>query len=284
MQIQTCPTYEYDENLPNRQMMMMSSFASTSPPTPVYIQHPISKLDTLAGIAIKYGVEVADIRKVNGLVTDMQMFALKTLHIPLNGKHPQPSSTGDEHKHCYSCRQDDTENSPADNTSYELFESFQPLRRKSSEHKLSSVRRSLPGHYGAKPKMKKCASEIFSMVEYEKRSLKYSENGSFYKNSPMSGKTLGHHRNALSLATDSHERSDIMAGVAHRKSNLDKRNATLIRRNHKSEVNLQRIPELLLKQDSSSNGGFSTRSANGLAQRQKSSSRLSLSSYSKQVV
>ncbi|WVZ02095.1 hypothetical protein V8G54_022901 [Vigna mungo] len=305
MQIQTCPTYEYDENLPKRQMMMMPSLAS-SPPTPVYIQHPISKLDTLAGIAIKYGVEVlffsfmrklhqyvakrlmhisidfgcnkliivADIRKVNGLVTDMQMFALKTLHIPLNGKHPQPSSTG----------QDETENSPADNTSYELFESFQPLRRKSSDHKLSSVRRSLPGHYGAKPKMKKCASEIFSMVEYEKRSFKYSENGSFNQNSPMSGKTLGHHRNALSLATDSHERSDIMAGVADRKSNLNKRNATLIRRNHKSEVNLQRIPELLLKQDNSSNGGFSTRSANGLAQRQKSSSRLALTSYSKQVV
>jgi len=58
MQIQTRPKYEYDENLPNRQMMMVSSFASTSPPTPVYIQHPISKFDTLAGIAIKYGVEV----------------------------------------------------------------------------------------------------------------------------------------------------------------------------------------------------------------------------------
>jgi len=39
-------------------------------------------------------LKVADIRKLNGLVTDMQMFALKTLHIPLNGKHPQPSSTG----------------------------------------------------------------------------------------------------------------------------------------------------------------------------------------------
>ncbi|GAY46896.1 hypothetical protein CUMW_100490 [Citrus unshiu] len=52
------------------------------------IEHQVSKLDTLAGIAIKYGVDVADIRKLNGLSTDLQMFALKTLQIPLPGKHP----------------------------------------------------------------------------------------------------------------------------------------------------------------------------------------------------
>jgi len=75
-----------------------------------------------------------------------------------------------------------------------------------------------------------------------------------------------------------------MGGVAARKSDLYKRNVTLIRRNHKSEVNLQRIPELLLKQDNSSNGGFSTRSANGLAQRQKSANRIAFTPCSKQVV
>ncbi|GAY46897.1 hypothetical protein CUMW_100490 [Citrus unshiu] len=32
--------------------------------------------------------QVADIRKLNGLSTDLQMFALKTLQIPLPGKHP----------------------------------------------------------------------------------------------------------------------------------------------------------------------------------------------------
>lgn len=81
MQIQTCPTYEYDENLPNRQMMMMPSLASTSPPTPAYIQHPISKLDTLAGIAIKYGVEVlffSFIRKLH------QYVAKRLMHISID--------------------------------------------------------------------------------------------------------------------------------------------------------------------------------------------------------
>ena len=31
---------------------------------------------------------MADIKRLNGLVTDLQMFALKTLKIPLPGKHP----------------------------------------------------------------------------------------------------------------------------------------------------------------------------------------------------
>ncbi|CAK9208777.1 unnamed protein product [Sphagnum troendelagicum] len=52
-----------------------------------YMEHTVSKLDTLAGVAIKYGVEVADIKRLNALTTDYQMYALKTLRIPLQGKH-----------------------------------------------------------------------------------------------------------------------------------------------------------------------------------------------------
>ena len=32
--------------------------------------------------------QVADVKKMNGLVTDLQMFALKSLQIPLPGRHP----------------------------------------------------------------------------------------------------------------------------------------------------------------------------------------------------
>ncbi|CAM6121725.1 unnamed protein product [Calypogeia fissa] len=39
-----------------------------------YIEHPVSRFDTWAGVAIKYGVEVGDIKRMNGLVTDLQMF------------------------------------------------------------------------------------------------------------------------------------------------------------------------------------------------------------------
>ncbi|GAU41817.1 hypothetical protein TSUD_299830 [Trifolium subterraneum] len=60
-----------------------------------YIEHHVSKFDTLAGVAIKYGVEVADVKRMNGLATDLQMFALQTLRIPLPGRHP-PSPVPDE--------------------------------------------------------------------------------------------------------------------------------------------------------------------------------------------
>ncbi|EPS64056.1 hypothetical protein M569_10725 [Genlisea aurea] len=57
------------------------------------ILHPVSWFDTLAGVAVRYGVEVADIKKLNGLSTDFQMFALNTLQIPLSGSHPPSHST-----------------------------------------------------------------------------------------------------------------------------------------------------------------------------------------------
>ncbi|GJM97365.1 hypothetical protein PR202_ga14287 [Eleusine coracana subsp. coracana] len=65
----------------------------SSPPSSSddYLEHEVSRMDTLAGIAIKYGVEISDIKRANGFVSDSQMFAHKTLLIPLPGK-PIPSS------------------------------------------------------------------------------------------------------------------------------------------------------------------------------------------------
>lgn len=53
-----------------------------------HIIHGICKTDSLAGLAIKYGVEVMDIKRTNRLIDDRQMFAQKTLRIPLPGPHP----------------------------------------------------------------------------------------------------------------------------------------------------------------------------------------------------
>ncbi|CAN6206583.1 unnamed protein product [Urochloa humidicola] len=66
---------------------------SPPPPPPDHncLEHEVSRMDTLAGIAIKYGVEISDIKRANSLVTDSQMFALKTLLIPLPGR-PLPAS------------------------------------------------------------------------------------------------------------------------------------------------------------------------------------------------
>ena len=43
-------------------------------------------------------IQVSDIKRMNGLATDLQMFALKTLKIPLPGRHPpsSPPSPPDE--------------------------------------------------------------------------------------------------------------------------------------------------------------------------------------------
>lgn len=56
-----------------------------------FLEHEVSRMDTLAGIAIKYGVEISDIKRANGLVSDSQMYAHKALLIPLPGR-PMPSS------------------------------------------------------------------------------------------------------------------------------------------------------------------------------------------------
>lgn len=100
----------------------------------------------------------------------------------------------------------------------------------------------------------------------------------------MSPQNLSRHKKSHSLANGTLD--DIMAAREARKSDSDKWNGTLIRRSYKSEAKLQRIPELLLKQDNNCNGGFSfsPRSANGLAQRQKSGSRIALTAYSNHVV
>ncbi|DBA83999.1 hypothetical protein WJX77_002401 [Trebouxia sp. C0004] len=44
--------------------------------------HKVTKLDTLAGIAVKYNVSVADIKRANGLLSDTAMFAKDYLLIP----------------------------------------------------------------------------------------------------------------------------------------------------------------------------------------------------------
>uniref|UniRef100_A0A0A9GW47 LysM domain-containing protein n=1 Tax=Arundo donax TaxID=35708 RepID=A0A0A9GW47_ARUDO len=60
--------------------------SSCCPADDDYLEHEVSRMDTLAGIAIKYGVEISDIKRANSLVTDSQMFAHKTLLIPLPGR------------------------------------------------------------------------------------------------------------------------------------------------------------------------------------------------------
>ncbi|CAK9278649.1 unnamed protein product [Sphagnum jensenii] len=75
-----------------------TSNSSSSSSSIGYMEHTASKLNTLSRVAIKYGVEVIDIKRLIALTTDFQMYALKTLWIPLQGKH-SPSTAA--HKNSY---------------------------------------------------------------------------------------------------------------------------------------------------------------------------------------
>ena len=54
-----------------------------SPSEPAFRMHRVSSLDSLAGLAIKYGVTIIDIQRANGgALTDQTMFARSTVRIP----------------------------------------------------------------------------------------------------------------------------------------------------------------------------------------------------------
>ncbi|KAH1098680.1 hypothetical protein J1N35_015601 [Gossypium stocksii] len=251
------------------------SLPSSSLPSAGFIEHPVSRFDTLAGVAIKYGVEVADIKKMNGLVTDLQMFALKTLQIPLPGRHP-PSpclSNGSETPGQSSANQ-----SPGPNLPSDLRGSFQSLRLKTPPRRVSPAMSSLQGYYGLKPSEKSVASEGFEMAVYRKGEGNYLEDGPSLKLSSASDPPLKLHRKCRSVTNGFYdENGEIAADIisaAEVKDDPDKSNDKLIRRRQKSEADFNpRAPEKILKEDNTSNGGFSTITAKGLAQRSKAATR-----------
>ncbi|KAF1885008.1 hypothetical protein Lal_00028897 [Lupinus albus] len=256
-----------------------SSSSSSSPPsTHGYIEHTISKLDTLAGIAIKYGLEVVDIKKMNSLITDHQMFALKTLRIPLHGRHPPSPSLSNGYVYLYGIKEialnsqyhklsltlrlrcGKLDKSLHDDTCREPFESFLSPKMKSSGQKLSPVT------------MKKSIS-VFEMTMYRKRASNSSENGS---HSPTSARTLSHHQKCRSMA------SGIFKDILESSNDVEAREDESDKWNDTFDNNIKDAPEKLLAlQENNTSGRFSSsRTRKSLALRQKSGSRTALSTDS----
>ncbi|KAL4010348.1 hypothetical protein IC575_030199 [Cucumis melo] len=267
----------YGENTPDGRSSGKTSQVSSSSSN--CIVHPVSKFDTLAGVAIKYGVEVADIKKMNGLVTDFQMFALKSLQIPLPGRHP-PSPCLLEGLNTPG--QSSSETTPS-RLSSEFFESFQSLKLKSSHQRVSPAMSSLQGYYGLKPSDQKNRTVGLEMALYRKGASHYLEDV------PVSG--TSHH---LDLLTHHHKKSkSLVNGCLGEKGEVSdlqsieagdgdsKLSDKLIRRRQKSVADFSNSPELLLRDENSSGGsnGFSSSGGKGLlAQRPKTSSRTNLAS------
>ncbi|CAA7026996.1 unnamed protein product [Microthlaspi erraticum] len=254
-------------------------FHGSSSPERGYIEHRVSKFDTLAGIAIKYGVEVADVKKMNGLITDLQMFALKSLQIPLPGRHPpSPCLSNGSLNHGEGCSCHELESPNHDN--HDVFDSFQSLRLKSSEKKVSPAMYSLQGYYGLKP-ANRTVSEggCFEMGTYNTETSHHhlSSNGDsqYLRPFPSTNAPLNHHRKSRSLVNALlEELNQSPDNNTPEEPNSDK----FRRRRQKSEADFtSRTPELLLKEENgSSNGGFLSIAGKGLALRSKASSRTNL--------
>ncbi|KAJ0966930.1 hypothetical protein J5N97_023847 [Dioscorea zingiberensis] len=172
------------------------SVLSTSSSSPVsgvnFIEHRVSKMDTLAGVAIKYGVEVADIKRMNGLVTDLQMYALKTLQIPLPGRHPpspivmdDSASNGVQTPHQHNM---------------DILDSFQSLKLKPPSHrKVSAAMSTLQGYYNLTPSRKGQHAEGTEMAVYKTGRALFLEDDPLPKESPASDPLMNHHRKTRSI-------------------------------------------------------------------------------------
>ncbi|XP_043716490.1 uncharacterized protein LOC122664643 [Telopea speciosissima] len=250
-----------------------SSTSSTSVGGVNYIEHHVSKFDTLAGVAIKYGVEVADIKRMNNLVTDLQMFALKSLQIPLPGRHPPSTSLANGSA---TPVQKNTGQTPSRRHS-DVLESIQALRLKSAQHKVSPAMNTLQGYYGLKHSSNNSEAET-EMAVYKTDRARYLED-ELPKSSPFSDPFPGRHRKSRSLVNgffpENGELSDV-PNVGAGDHEVYRSNDKYVRRRQKAENNSPRTPEMLLKEDTSGGSGFSTTSGRGLALRPKSASRTNL--------
>ncbi|VFQ66783.1 unnamed protein product [Cuscuta campestris] len=241
-----------------------------------YIEHHVTKFDTLAGVAIRYGVEVADVKRINGLITDLQMFARKTLKIPLPGRHPPSPCLSNG----FDVQGDSiSERTPPNRRHSDLFDTFQSLKLKPppTQRKVSSAMSSLRGYYGLEPSSdQKAASEGVEMARYEKGRSPYLDDND--PPSPISNPALGLHRKCKSVAngfmTENGQLVDHESNQETKDSGSNRLCDKSFRRRQKSETDFSRTQEMLMKEDNSSSGGFTgITPSKGLALRPNPASR-----------
>ncbi|CAL4933979.1 unnamed protein product [Urochloa decumbens] len=211
-----------------------------------YMLHRVRKLDTLAGVAIKYGVEVADIKRLNGLSTDLQMFAHKTLRIPLPGRHP-PS--------CYQNGSDEIDDREC--TPRRIHDDILDSVLKTPKPKVSPAMSLLQGYYGLTPPPKRDQTgEGTEMAVYRKGKSAFLDVEPWLE-PPNSEPFSLQNRKTRSLTIG----SSLLDGDADENGDSER----LIRRRQKADG------ELLPREE---NGGdFLASAGKGLALRPKSSSR-----------
>ncbi|KAH7529394.1 hypothetical protein FEM48_Zijuj05G0179600 [Ziziphus jujuba var. spinosa] len=243
-----------------------------------YIEHRVSKMDTLAGVAIKYGVEVADIKRMNGLATDLQMFALKTLQIPLPGRHP-PSpclSNGSTSR-----GETSTEKSPSDLGQSNLLEPIQSLRLKPPKKNVSPAMSTLQKYYGLRSSYPRGAAEgtETEMAVYNAVGSEFLDDRLLPKASPFPD-LVDHHRKSAKFNNgfmpENGAAADYLILSEAGDGESEKSDEKSMRRRSKAEVDfVGGTPERTLKGENSvGSGGFS----GSAGKRPKSASRSVLQS------
>ncbi|XP_028779060.1 uncharacterized protein LOC114735522 [Neltuma alba] len=238
-----------------------------------WIEHPVSKLDTLAGVAIKYGVEVADIKRMNGLATDLQMFALKTLRIPLPGRHPPSHSppNGSANSGRYS-----PEKRRPHSGQSSTQEPFQSLRLKAPRQRTASAMASLQAYYGLESSNPKGRNEETELAVYRSASGDELRDDWLPKASPISEMPSNQNHRSRNFEYDllngdgraTQYYAEIEDGGG------DKSDEKSVRRRQKAEVdNGADTPDRLLKQETSGGSSAFSSAGKSLATRPKSASR-----------
>ncbi|KAJ9549348.1 hypothetical protein OSB04_021891 [Centaurea solstitialis] len=185
------------------------------------IEHAVSRFDTLAGVAIRYGVEVADIKKMNGLTTDLQMFARKSLKIPLPGRHP-PSPIMSNGYHTQG--QTSPEVTHPSRRHSDSFNPIKPLKLSSSpQRSISSSINSLRDYYGLTPNVQNGVGE--GRPQCPEMLLKHDNNNNNTNNgiilSASAGKGLALRQKAANRTTiESEAGSSNVFAVSSRDSSI----------------------------------------------------------------
>ncbi|RWW09492.1 hypothetical protein GW17_00027014 [Ensete ventricosum] len=248
-------------------VLSFSSSSSDSPPKVNYIEHRVSKMDTLPGVAIKYGVEVEDIKRLNGLTTDIQMFAHKSLQIPLPGRHPPSTcSTNGSAANGFS-----KENTPPRHPSNGVLDLLQSLKPKTPSTKVSPAMNNLRSYYGLTQFKKDPVLEGTEMAVYRTSDCCWDDE-LLPTEAPFFYSLLGRHQKSRSLVNGF---SPENGKTAQEKTILDTAENNEIeksvrRRQKNDAVPSLGTPELLLEDNDS---GFSGRKGKGLSMRPKLGSR-----------
>ncbi|OIW15670.1 hypothetical protein TanjilG_09608 [Lupinus angustifolius] len=243
-----------------------------------HIEHQVSKLDTLAGVAIKYGVEVADIKRMNGLASDLQMFAVKTLRIPLPGRHPPSPIPTQSNGHAKQ-GDDSFGRRSLPRSKAGMKEPLQSSRPKAPKPELSPAMTILQKYYGLRSSKFTDTFEGTEMAAYTSASSDHSSDEWLPKASPISDFPSDHYPKSTNLVYDlltgNNEVSEDVPLSEIGDVGSEKSDEKSVRRRQKAEVDGgDGSPERILKEGNSSGGsnGFSS-TGKPLSGRTKSASR-----------